>query len=71
MNVQDLIRHLERIEDKTLQVRLECDHGQSAMVPTWISVEAIEDISQWMGDTLHPDDIEEGVHYDKVLLIRA
>lgn len=43
-----------------LQVRLECDHGQTGMKPNWVGKAYISqgEESDYMVDTIHDDDLD-------------
>lgn len=70
MNVQELINILEQVEDKSLQVRLECDHGQVPMKLNGQCISYIEgDI--YMPDGVHPDDFDEYPDAVKVFCLEA
>lgn len=65
MNVQQLIDKLQEVEDKTLQVRLYTDHGQTCMACNGVAESYIsEDV--YMPDEIHPDDVGS---YDDIIKI--
>ena len=68
MKVRELIEELVKL-DGDLPVIVEADHGQTAMGATWAGEGYVEDITEYMGESLHEDDVTEDS--DKVVIIQA
>lgn len=73
MILNDLIRQLTELQEKhgeDIQVRLQCNHGQSMMCPTWCGVSHIE-LDEYMADGVHEDDLPDSPNAKKVIEIQA
>jgi len=56
MTVQELIDHLMKIEDKTLLVAVEADHGQVSMESSWVGEVYVEDKTEYMMESMFEED---------------
>jgi len=56
MTVQELIDHLMKIEDKTLLVAVEADHGQVPMESSWVGEVYVEDKTEYMMESMFEED---------------
>ena len=69
MTVDQLIKDLQKLSQEgygDLQVRVEADHGQTAMVPSTPFKSFIEE-DCWAGAQIHSDDVED-CHIPVVIL---
>lgn len=73
MTLNDLIEQLRDLQANhgELEVRLQCDHGQALMKATWCGVSLIEDAKEWLGESLHEEDLDEHPDATKVIEIQA
>jgi hypothetical protein len=42
-----------------IDIRVEADHGQTAMSLTWVGLGHVEEIDAYMTESIHPDDVDE------------
>lgn len=66
MKISELIVELQKVEQKhgDLTVRMYSDHGQCSMPVDKCDIGHVEDLDEWMADTIHEDDLHE--HPDAV-----
>lgn len=74
MNINELHAELSKeIEagNGELPVVLECDHGQTVMQVTWSGHTKVEDVNEYMTETVDEDDPDWDHGGDPVYLIQA
>ena len=73
MKVSDLIDKLEGLKEKhgDLTVRLNCDHGQFIMSPTYVGIGYIESLDEWLGESIHEDNIDAFASAAEVIVLEA
>jgi hypothetical protein len=71
MTVDQLIKDLQKLSQEgygDLQVRVEADHGQTAMVPCTPFKTFIEE-DTWMTNEVHPNNVED--YHIPVIILQA
>jgi hypothetical protein len=63
MKVEDLIKILQEVEDKTLQVRTNADHSQTPMLVYGGEVGYVDYLDACMPESIAPQDVGFGGEY--------
>jgi hypothetical protein len=62
MKLSKLLETLSLLKDThggDIEIRVEADHGQTAMSLTWVGLGHVIDGDEYMTETIHPDDVDE------------